>query len=251
LRLLLVGYLYGITSERRLMDEVRMHLAYRWFTRLGFDQEIPDHSTFSKNRHGRFRQSGVFREVFEEIVRLCLQAGLVEGRNPLVVVAQNQVLGEVGIQGKTKVDKTSGVWVDGQYVGYVKELTDDKKLFLLPGEHEIATRQAGYIEQVQKVIVEPGKKTMIDINMRKDPKAQFPSGVTSEVKLEATPDRAAVFVDDGYVRTPKEFSGLGRAMVVAPGNRHVRIALAGYQDFTTEINLRPKQKITIKTDLIP
>ncbi|MGA7919927.1 MAG: IS1182 family transposase [Candidatus Acidiferrales bacterium] len=80
LRLLLVGYLYGITSERRLMDEVRMHLAYRWFTRLSFDQEIPDHSTFSKNRHGRFRQSGVFREVFEEIVRLCLPAGLVEGR---------------------------------------------------------------------------------------------------------------------------------------------------------------------------
>ena len=81
LRMLLVGYLYGITSERRLVDEVRMHLAYRWFTRLSFDQEIPDHSTFSKNRHGRFRQSGVFRKVFEEIVRRCLQAGFVEGRN--------------------------------------------------------------------------------------------------------------------------------------------------------------------------
>ena len=81
LRLLLVGYLYGITSERRLIDEVRMHLAYRWFTRLSFEQEIPDHSTFSKNRHGRFRQSGVFREVFEEIVRRCLEAGLVEGQN--------------------------------------------------------------------------------------------------------------------------------------------------------------------------
>ena len=62
LRLLLVGYLYGITSERRLMEEVRMHLAYRWFTRLGFEQELPEHSTFSKNRHGRFRQSGVFRK---------------------------------------------------------------------------------------------------------------------------------------------------------------------------------------------
>jgi len=81
LRLLLVGYLYGITSERRLMDEVRMHLAYRWFTRLDFSQQIPDHSTFSKNRHGRFRQSGVFREVFEEIVRRCLEVGLVEGKN--------------------------------------------------------------------------------------------------------------------------------------------------------------------------
>src|SRR5713101_2463398 len=81
LRLLLVGYLYGITSERRLVEEVRMHLAYRWFTRLDFEQEIPDHSTFSKNRHGRFRQSGVFREVFEEIVRRCLEAGLVAGKN--------------------------------------------------------------------------------------------------------------------------------------------------------------------------
>jgi transposase len=83
-RLLLVGYLYGITSERRLLEEVRMHLAYRWFTGLDFDQEIPDHSTFSKNRHGRFRQSGVFREVFEEIVRRCLEAGLVEGKNLVV-----------------------------------------------------------------------------------------------------------------------------------------------------------------------
>jgi transposase len=79
MRLLLVGYLYGITSERRLLDEVRMHLAYRWFTRLDFNAEIPDHSTFSKNRHGRFRQSGVFREVFEEIVRRCVEAGLVKG----------------------------------------------------------------------------------------------------------------------------------------------------------------------------
>ncbi len=79
LRLLLVGYLYGITSERRLLDEVRMHLAYRWFTGLGFDRELPDHSTFSKNRHGRFRAAGVFRDVFEEIVRRCIAAGLVEG----------------------------------------------------------------------------------------------------------------------------------------------------------------------------
>jgi transposase len=80
LRLLLVGYLYGITSERRLIEEVRMHLAYRWFSRLGFEREIPDHSTFSKNRHGRFRKVGVFLEVFEESVRRCLEAGLVEGK---------------------------------------------------------------------------------------------------------------------------------------------------------------------------
>src|SRR5512147_3259823 len=65
LRVLLIGYLYGITSERRLVEELRMHLAWRWFTGLGFDQEIPNHSTFSKNRHGRFQESNLFRELFE------------------------------------------------------------------------------------------------------------------------------------------------------------------------------------------
>src|SRR5256885_467632 len=68
LRILLIGYLYGITSERRLVEELRMHLAWRWFTGLGFDQEIPHHSTFSKNRHGRFQESKLFERLFEQIV---------------------------------------------------------------------------------------------------------------------------------------------------------------------------------------
>jgi transposase len=79
LRILLIGYLYGITSERKLVEELRMHLAWRWFTGLGFDQEIPHHSTFSKNRHGRFQESKVFEQLFEEIVSRCLEVGLVQG----------------------------------------------------------------------------------------------------------------------------------------------------------------------------
>src|SRR5437588_7886974 len=81
LRILLIGYLYGITSERKLIEELRMHLAWRWFTGLGFDQEIPHHSTFSKNRHGRFQESKLFEQLFEEIVARCLEAGLVQGDN--------------------------------------------------------------------------------------------------------------------------------------------------------------------------
>jgi len=81
LRILLIGYLYGITSERKLVEELRMHLAWRWFTGLGFDQEIPHHSTFSKNRHGRFQESKLFEQLFEEIVARCLEAGLVQGDN--------------------------------------------------------------------------------------------------------------------------------------------------------------------------
>jgi transposase len=81
LRILLIGYLYGISSERKLVEELRMHLAWRWFTGLGFDQEIPHHSTFSKNRHGRFQESKVFEQLFEEIVRQCVEVGLVQGKH--------------------------------------------------------------------------------------------------------------------------------------------------------------------------
>jgi transposase len=80
LRILLIGYLYGITSERKLVEELRMHLAWRWFTGLGFDQEIPHHSTFSKNRHGRFQESKLFEELFEQIVKQCVEVGLVQGK---------------------------------------------------------------------------------------------------------------------------------------------------------------------------
>src|SRR5689334_17169526 len=77
--MLVVGYCFGIRSERRLCEEVHLNLAYRWFCRLGLEDRIPDHSTFSKNRHGRFRQSEAFRHVFESVLRRCMAEGLVEG----------------------------------------------------------------------------------------------------------------------------------------------------------------------------
>jgi transposase len=79
IRMLIVGYCYGIRSERRLCEEVEMHLAYRWFCRLDLDDQVPDHSTFSVNRHGRFRSSNIFRQLFEAVVRACMDAGLVQG----------------------------------------------------------------------------------------------------------------------------------------------------------------------------
>jgi len=79
IRMLLIGYCYSIRSERRLCHEVELNLAHRWFCRLGLEDEVPDHSTFSVNRHGRFRKSDAFRRVFESVVRKCMAAGLVEG----------------------------------------------------------------------------------------------------------------------------------------------------------------------------
>ena len=79
LRILLIGYLYGVTSERKLIEELRMHLAWRWFTGLTFDQEVPHHSTFSKNRHGRFEESKIFQELFEEIPHMKYSSRFVLG----------------------------------------------------------------------------------------------------------------------------------------------------------------------------
>src|SRR6202040_630219 len=79
IRMLIVGYCYGMRSERRLCEEVELHLAYRWFCRLDLDDKVPDHSTFSVNRHGRFRASDTLRHVFEAVARACMDAGLVKG----------------------------------------------------------------------------------------------------------------------------------------------------------------------------
>ena len=78
-RMLIVGYSLGIRSERRLCEEIHLNLAYRWFCRLGLEDVVPDHSTFSKNRHGRFRESEAFRHVFESVVERCMREGLVGG----------------------------------------------------------------------------------------------------------------------------------------------------------------------------
>jgi transposase len=79
LRMLIVGYCYGIRFERKLCEEVELHLAYRWFCRLDLDDKVPGHSTLSVNRYGRFRDSDLFRHLFEAVVRACMDAGLVKG----------------------------------------------------------------------------------------------------------------------------------------------------------------------------
>jgi transposase len=81
IRMLIVGYCFGIRSERRLCEEVHLNLAYRWFCRLGLDGSVPDHSTFSKTRHGRFRDADLLRELFETVVRRCMAEGLVGGES--------------------------------------------------------------------------------------------------------------------------------------------------------------------------
>jgi hypothetical protein len=162
--------------------------------------------------------------------------------------AGNDIMGEIEFVGASKVEKTSGVWVDGQYVGYLKELKGSKKVVLLPGQHEIVVRQGGYHDFTQKVILEPGQKHVIQVAMQKNPAAQFPDA-TAQVKMSVSPNRAAVFVDDQFVGHVDEFDGPGQALLVAPGKRRVKITLPGYRTFETELNLLAEQKFELKTEL--
>jgi hypothetical protein len=161
----------------------------------------------------------------------------------------NKVLGEVEFAGASKVENTSGVWIDGQYVGYLGELKGSKKLLLLPGEHQIVVRQGGYQDFAQRVTLRAGEKQLISVKMEKDLSVTFPR-VTAEIKLDVKPNRAAVFVDGVFIGHVSEFNGIGKALLVQPGRRNIQITLPGYQTFETSIDLVANQKSTIKTDLV-
>jgi len=163
--------------------------------------------------------------------------------------ADNRVMGEVQFEGASKVERGSGVWIDGQYLGYLEELKGDKKVMLLPGEHEISVRQAGFENFVRKIVVEPGQKQTVRVAMEKSVGWSTPSA-TATLKLTVHPHRAAVFLDDWYVGHVGEFGGKFHSMLIAAGKHRIKIELAGYRTFETEVNLLAGQKSEVKTDLV-
>jgi hypothetical protein len=168
---------------------------------------------------------------------------------PTPVHAANEVMGEIQFEGKSHVEDTSGVWVDGEYVGYLKELKGSKKVLLLPGEHVITVRQDGYQDFTQKIFVQPGQTEVVRVAMEKAPTGSLPDEMAT-VKIAVNPSRAAVFVDGLFMGHVGEFEGFGRGMLVAPGTHRIKIALPGYQILETDINPLASQKVEIKTDLV-
>src|SRR5262249_32864724 len=128
-------------------------------------------------------------------------------------------------------------------------LNGDKKLMLLPGKHEILVRQAWYKDYAEQIVLEPGEVRKLDLHMTKNGHPSV-NAATGELKISATPTRAAVFVDDQFAGHVDEFDGVGKAMLLTPGQHHVRIALPGYLPFETSVNLRARQKLKIQTELV-
>jgi hypothetical protein len=166
-----------------------------------------------------------------------------------MVHAEDRVQSEIKFVAHNKAEKTAGVWVDGQYVGFVKELTGDKKIVLLPGKHDVVVRQAWYKDYAEQVILEPGKTSLINVSLVRD---EHPNTreATGELKISATPTRAAVFVDNQFAGHVDEFDGAGKAMLLTPGRHSVRVALPGYLPFETVVDLRSHQKLKLQTDLV-
>jgi hypothetical protein len=164
------------------------------------------------------------------------------------LLAQTTVLGELEFQGASKVEKTSGVWIDGQYVGYLGELKGPKRILLLPGDHELSVRQAGYKDFTEKLTVEPKILLAVPVKMAKETDETYPK-VTAQLKVDVQPDRAAVFVDDRFLGHAGELGGAFHSMLLSPGTHRIKVELPGYQSFETDVTLVAGQKSEVKTNL--
>jgi hypothetical protein len=166
-----------------------------------------------------------------------------------VSAQSSEVMGEVRFEGNTQLDRDSGVWIDGNYVGYVKELKGKKKVLLLPGRHQIVVRQAGYTEFTRELVLEPGQVQEVQVAMQLLPGAKTPD-VTSELKLTIHPKRAAVFLDGNYVGHASELGGKFHSLEVSPGKHRIKVELPGYRTFETEVDVLVGQKSEVKTELV-
>jgi len=164
-------------------------------------------------------------------------------------VADGPILAEVALRSTSKVERDAGVWLDGQYMGYLKELRGKSRLVLVPGEHELLLKLAGYQDLRDTIVVEPGERHIYRVAMQADPDAVYPDrNQTATLRISVEPERAAVFVNDVYAGHVDRFNGR-RGVRMSAGTYRVKIALPGYRTFETEITLRADQDYEIKTEL--
>ena len=161
----------------------------------------------------------------------------------------NKVMGEVHFEGASKVERDSGVWIDGEYVGFLKELKGNKKVLLLPGEHKLEVRQSGYDTFEQKLVVEPAQVQTVKVVMHRAAGMRLPD-VTATLKITVQPGRAAVFLDDQYIGHASELGGAVHSLSVSPGKHRIKVELPGYRTFETEVNVLRGQKSEVKTELV-
>ena len=159
---------------------------------------------------------------------------------------QNAAMGEVRFSADNQDERDAGVWIDGKYAGYVKELKGDRKVLLPAGDHEITIRQAGYKEFTKKIVVAPDQVQTIAVVLEENSKLTYPGNDAAEFRLDIVPKRAAVFVDDGYMGHGGDFGGRFHSMLVSPGKHRLKVTLDGYKPYETEIDAVASSKSQMK-----
>jgi PEGA domain len=168
---------------------------------------------------------------------------------PAAAFAAKPLLGEVEIEAGSKLERNAGLWLDGQYVGYVKDLTGKGRLVLVPGEHTLLFKLAGYDDVSSTIVVEPETRKQYRLAMRQAADVSYPSKAeTAQLRMAVKPEEAAIFVNDVYVGHIGRFSGR-QGMRLSAGTYRFTIALPGYEAFDTELTLRAGQTYEIKTEL--
>ena len=162
---------------------------------------------------------------------------LIASANLFAVPPQEDARGELQIITSNETEKDSGVWVDTEYIGYLRDFWGNKKILLTPGEHEIIIRKFGYRDFTQKVQMEAGKVQYLPIMMELDVTTQYPTENTAEIKINAYPPEAAVLLDGKYMGYASQISGIFKTLTVSAGHRHVRLEMQGYRPYETEVDL--------------
>ncbi|HZP31875.1 MAG TPA: PEGA domain-containing protein [Candidatus Acidoferrales bacterium] len=160
--------------------------------------------------------------------------------------AQSQQTAEVLFNADNQDERDAGVWIDGKYYGFVKELKGDKKVLLPPGEHEISIREDGYKDLVKKLTLAPGDVQTLDVVLEENPKSIYPGDDAAELRLDIQPKRSAVFIDGAYVGHGGDFGGHFHSMLVAPGKHQLKVTLNGYRTYETQINPVANEKSRMK-----
>lgn len=192
------------------------------------------------------RFTAIAAALFLFVLAPASHGALRESAASAAVAQQNQQPGEVRFSADNEQERDSGVWIDGKYFGYVKELKGDKKVLLSPGEHEISIRSDGYKDFVKKIVVAPGEAQTVDVVMEENPKSIYPGEDAAELRLDVQPKRAAVFIDGAYVGHGGDFGGRFHSMLVAPGKHRLRVTLDGYHAYETDINPVAHEKSRMK-----
>lgn len=164
-------------------------------------------------------------------------------------IAANPLLGEVEIRPATRLEKDAGVWLDGQFLGTIRDLKGKSRLVLVPGDHDVLIKLIGYSDVRRMITVEPGQHHEFVVSLAPADDVTYPDPAdTAKLKVSVEPEDAAVFVNDVYAGHVDQFNGR-RGMRLGAGVYQIRIALPGYQAFETELTVIANQEYEIKTEL--